>query len=243
MTPGFAEYTVADERESALLPSGIPFSSAAPLACAGITAWRGVLRAVDVVPEGEYIAVIGAGGGLGHLAIQFAHALGRKVIAVDARDEGLEVARNEGAELVLDARDGIEKVAKLASESVSGGVGATVNVSDARSAAALACAVTRLHGRMIQIAQPEEVIIPFQELIFRDIHVEGSLVCSPAEMRSMLELVAKHNVHVVKNVFTGLNRIFDLVDLAHSGKMKGKGVIVVDRETVEREERLGQTTF
>jgi len=60
---------------------------------------------------------------------------------------------------------------------VTGGHGAdaTLNVSDHKTAAALGAAVTKMHGLLVQIAQPPEVSIPFAEFVFRDIRVHGSL--------------------------------------------------------------------
>lgn len=64
----FAEYGVVDARECCNLPDNVSFQSAAPLACAGITVWGGLVRAE--LKAGETIAIVGAGGGLGHLGIQ-----------------------------------------------------------------------------------------------------------------------------------------------------------------------------
>ena len=104
--------------------------------------------------KGQWLGLVGSGGGLGHLGIQFAKAMGLKVVGVDARDEGLELSRQTGADLVVDARKGVEEVVKEVKR-VTGGQGcpATVNISDAKTAAALACAITMMHGTMVQIAQ------------------------------------------------------------------------------------------
>ena len=145
------EYLVVDARETAKLPDEMSFVTAAPLACAGVTSWRGVVQC-DLKP-GDWLGIVGSGGGLGHLGIQFAKAKGLKVLGVDARDEGLALSKEAGADAVLDARNGTDEIGREAHEIADGrGVHATINVSDARHAAATACAITRNHGRMIQIA-------------------------------------------------------------------------------------------
>lgn len=148
----FAEYALVDSVTSAKLPDAVSFETAAPLACAGCTVFRGVI--MSELHAGEWLALVGSGGGLGHLGIQFAKALGMKVIGIDARDEGLALSEKVGADVVLDARKGNEAVVEEVKK-VTGGMGAdaTVNVSDAQTAAATACAVTKMHGLMIQIAQ------------------------------------------------------------------------------------------
>lgn len=76
-------------------------------------------------------------------------------------------------------------------------------------------------------------MIPFKELIFRDIRIKGSRVCSPAEAKQMLKVVDEHKIQVKTNVFHGLKEIPKLVDLAYSGKMQGKAVVIVDPEQVK----------
>lgn len=148
----FAEYLLADSRNSCILLNSIDFVSAAPLACAGITVWRGLLEAK--LSKGQTLGIVGSGGGLSHLLIAFAKAHGLKVVGVDARDEGLQLLREAGADTVLDAREGIETVVKKI-QNVTGGIGAaaTINLSEAKCAAGLACSMTAKHSHMIQIAQ------------------------------------------------------------------------------------------
>ncbi|KAF6813570.1 alcohol dehydrogenase GroES-like domain-containing protein [Colletotrichum musicola] len=234
----FAEYHRADARTSVALPSAVSLISAAPLACAGRTAWRGVLQAG--LEPGKWLAVVGSGGGLGHLAVQTAKARGLKIIGIDARDEGLELTRRSGANIVLDARKGVEEVAEEVRKITGGpGADATINLADAEGAAALACAVTRMHGEMHQLAQPAEVKIPFLELMLRDIRVRGSLTCSRGETETMLEHVEEHGIKLENNIFHGLDKIHEAVELVHSGKISGKAVIIVDEEQVEQDKKLG----
>ena len=98
----FAEYMVVDGRESALLPDKVSFETAAPLACAGCTIFRAILQ--TQLKAGETIGLVGAGGGLGHLGVQFAKAMGLVVVGIDARDEALMLAKENGADVVVDER-------------------------------------------------------------------------------------------------------------------------------------------
>lgn len=234
----FGAYALCDARSSTRLPDEISFRSAAPLACAGRTGWRGVEQAA--LEEGQWLAIVGSGGGIGHLCVQFAKKKGLRVVGVDARDEGLEMSRAVGADVVVDAREGKEAVVKRVQQ-ITGGAGAdaAVTLSDAEGAAALAAAVTKMHGTMVQIAQPENIVIPFQEFVFRDIRVKGSVVASPGESRRMVEFIAEKGIEVKTNVFDGLDKIGSLLDMVHSGKIQGKGVIIVDQEQMDKEKLLG----
>lgn len=73
-----------------------------------------------------------------------------------------------------------------------------------------------------------------EELIFRDIRIKGSLLSSRAEAQRMLDLVAEHNITVKTNLFFGLEEIPKLIEFAHSGKMAGKGVVIVDEDEISR---------
>lgn len=97
---GFAEYVLADPRYVAHFPKGINFTEMAPIICAGVTVYKG-LKETEVKP-GEWVAISGAGG-LGHLAVQYAKAMGMHVAAIDIADDKLGLAKSLGAELVVNA--------------------------------------------------------------------------------------------------------------------------------------------
>ncbi|OAA65693.1 Alcohol dehydrogenase superfamily, zinc-type [Niveomyces insectorum RCEF 264] len=254
----FAAYARTDARWTTHLPDAVSFLAAAPLACAGRTVWRAVQKAIlkaDLKP-GAWLAIVGAGGGLGHLGIQFARAAGLRVVGIDARDAGLQAAREAGAEAVLDARTGqtavvaAVRVAMGAPEGSAvnttriqtgdGGADATLLLSDAPTAAALACAVTRIHGTVVVAAQPDTLVIPFQEIVMRDVQIVGTLITSPGESQAMVDFIAKHGVHVQMKTFDGLDQIEALLHHVHTGAIKGKAGIIVDAEQLKNE-KVGKT--
>ena len=136
MNGAFAEYMVADARESSILPDNLSFETAAPLACAGVTVYRAILQ--TGLTKGETVGLVGAGGGLGHLGCQFAKAMGLVLVGLDARDEGLNLARKSGADVVIDARKDKSQVVQEVHKVTNGqGVDSTVNLSDHDTAAGL----------------------------------------------------------------------------------------------------------
>lgn len=236
-TQGFAaEYAIADARMTTKLPDAVSFMFAAPLACAGRTVYRAVLQ-TDLRPD-QWVAIVGAGGGLGHLGIQFARAMGFKVVAIDARDDGLALSRDCGADAVVDARKEKADVVKEV-QSFTGGKGVDAAIVLADHAEALAAAVTRIHGTVVQVAQPETFSVPYGELIFRDITFKGSLIASASESEEMLQCVAEHDIEVHTNPFQGLGKVEELLGMVESGKLRGKAVIVVDPTQIEAEKRIG----
>ena len=223
----FADYHVSDARTSCHIPDAVSYADAAPLACAGVTIYRAIITAE--AKKGTWMAIVGAGGGLGHLGIQFAKAKGINVVAIDARDEGLELSKKAGAEHVIDARASKEDVVKKVQDLTDGlGVESVINVSEHESSAALSCAITRMHGLVVQVAQPPEVSVPFVEFIFRDITIKGTLIAGQKISQEMLDVAGKSGIQVETAKFNGLDKVPEMVELAHSGKLKGKAVCVVD---------------
>lgn len=93
----FQQYCIASAKHVARIPDGVPLDECAPILCAGITVYKG-LKESGAKP-GQTVAVVGAGGGLGSLAQQYAKAMGLKVIAIDSGAEKKDMSMKMGAEV------------------------------------------------------------------------------------------------------------------------------------------------
>jgi D-arabinose 1-dehydrogenase-like Zn-dependent alcohol dehydrogenase len=91
---------------------------------------------------------------------------------------------------------------------------------------------------MIQIAQPDQVSVSMNELILRDIWIIGSLISSAPAAKDMLDLVAEQNIKVKTYLLHGLSEVSKMVDLALSGKMQGKLMVVVDEYIIAKEKSV-----
>ena len=98
----FAEYVIADPNYVGHIPDSVSFVDIAPILCAGVTVYKG-LKVTDTKP-GDWVVISGIGG-LGHLAVQYAKAMGLNVIAVDIDDKKLALAKSLGASLAVNARN------------------------------------------------------------------------------------------------------------------------------------------
>src|SRR5690606_10090804 len=107
----FAQYGLADPDFVGRLPDNLEFGPAAPVLCAGVTVYKG-LKETEVRP-GEWVVISGIGG-LGHMAVQYAKAMGMHVVAADIHEDKLKLAKDLGADVVVDgtAKDAIEQVQK-----------------------------------------------------------------------------------------------------------------------------------
>ncbi len=102
MDGGYAEYVIADSRYVGHLPKDVNFLEIASILCAGVTVYKG-LKETDTKP-GEWVAISGIGG-LGHVAVQYAKAMGMHVAAIDVADDKPELAKKLGADLVVNAKE------------------------------------------------------------------------------------------------------------------------------------------
>ena len=93
----FQQYCLASAKHVAHIPEGVPLDEVAPILCAGITVYKG-LKESGARP-GQTVAIVGAGGGLGSLAQQYAKAMGLNVIAIDSGDEKKALSEKMGAKV------------------------------------------------------------------------------------------------------------------------------------------------
>lgn len=99
----YAEYVTVPENRAAPIPKGLDANEAGALGADGITALRGLddhLR----LREGQSIMIVGASGGLGHIAVQLAKRIGARVLAVASGPDGVKLVERLGADEVIDGR-------------------------------------------------------------------------------------------------------------------------------------------
>lgn len=228
---GFAEFAVVDARQLAPIPDKLSAVETAPLMCAGITIYAALKRCQLV--SGDRVAIMGAGGGLGHLGLQYATKMGFKVLGVDAADGPLDLAKslNTGARIV-DARsekaaDVVQQLGAEDGKSDIGEMGVDTVIILPESQAAFDYGMTLLksHSKCVIVSFPEAGFhISSRDIVFRDISIIGSLVGSNRTLREMLNFSADYGVRAVTKSFplSGLNK---LVEDYHKS---GGGKLVVD---------------
>ncbi len=138
---GFAEYILADPGYVAHIPAGLTAIEAAPVICAGVTTYKGI-KETQARP-GEWIAISGAGG-LGHMAVQYAKAMGLLVCAIDIDESKLAHAKRLGADATVNATEGDPAAAVKAA--TSGGAHGVLITAASLPAFRQGVAMTRKRG-------------------------------------------------------------------------------------------------
>src|SRR5690606_37129300 len=185
----FAEYVLADAGYVGHLPEGIGFVEIAPVLCAGVTVYKG-LKVTDTRP-GDWVVVSGIGG-LGHMAVQYAKAMGLNVAAVDMDDAKLRLAERLGATVTVNART-TDPAAFLQKE-IGGAHGVLVTVVS-RNAFAQATGMLRRGGTMSLVGLPPgDFPLDIFGMVLNGITVRGSIVGTRLDLQESLEFAAAGKV-------------------------------------------------
>ncbi|KAI9808852.1 MAG: putative secondary metabolism biosynthetic enzyme [Pycnora praestabilis] len=227
---GFQEYATIDSRQVALIPEKLSFVDTAPLMCAGLTVYA-ALKACKL-EKGASIGIVGCGGGLGHLGLQFGTLMGYRIVGVDNSDSALKLANglNTGASIydvrltqpedILAQTEGVNN--KPPSER---GLDAVLVLPESQKAFEYGMKLLHNHGLGVIVCFPSTGFnVSARDLVFRDIRLIGSLVGSNATLREMLKFAAMHGIRAVTKTFP-LKRLNELVEEYH--KAEG-GKLVVD---------------
>lgn len=207
----FAEYCVVPSRYVLVLPDdpSLPDEVVAPILCAGVTAYK-ALKSCGATP-GEWVAVVGAGG-VGGLAIQYASAMGYRVVAVDVGSEKEAFCRKAGADAYFDALD--KDMATSLKSLTQDGAGARSVIVAAGSGKAYQSALDLVaaFGTLVCVGIPppnETMSLHPLVLIDRGITVLGTLVGTRTETLEALDFVRRGVVTPAVNII-GLEELSDV---------------------------------
>ncbi|KAK3996224.1 putative alcohol dehydrogenase [Cladorrhinum sp. PSN332] len=226
----FQQYAVAHAAHVARFPKGTKLDAAAPILCAGLTVYKG-LKTSGAVP-GQFVAIVGAGGGLGSLAIQYARAMGLHVIAIDGGSEKGESCKKLGAEAYVDfmaSRDLVADV-RAASGSKAMGPHAVLLLAPAEKPFQQATDYVRSNGTVVCIGLPAgaKVSMPVFDTVVRMIQVKGSYVGSRQDMFEAVDFFVRGLVHApIKTV--GLSELGGVFDAMRENRVVGRYVLDTSR--------------
>lgn len=186
----FAEFGLADARFVGSIPAALDFGAAAPILCAGVTVYKG-LKETEVRP-GEWVAISGIGG-LGHMAVQYAKAMGMRVAAIDIFEDKLKLARQLGADLtILGKSDDAVEHLKSATD---GGVHGALVTAVSPAAMEQAFAFMRSKGTMVLVGiPPGKIALPVFDMVLKRITVRGSIVGTRQDLEESLAFAAEGKV-------------------------------------------------
>lgn len=216
----FAEYAIGAANYVGRLPANPDFAALAPILCAGVTTYKGI-KETEARP-GEWIAISGLGG-LGHIAVQYAKAMGLHVVALDVAEEKLALARALGAEVTVDARapDAATQVVKA----TGGGAHGVLVTAVSPVAFAQALGLVRRRGTISLVGLPPgSFATPIFDVVLKRITLRGSIVGGRNDLAEALAFAAdgKVKAHIHHRRLSEINAIFAELK---AGKVDGRIVL------------------
>ncbi|KAF9074620.1 hypothetical protein BDP27DRAFT_1390442 [Rhodocollybia butyracea] len=222
----FAEYTRCWVDYVTLIPEGLDSASVTPILCAGITVYKGLKR--SNAKPGQWIAITGAGGGLGHLAVQYAVAMGLRVIAIDTGAPKQELCKKLGAEKWVDFLESKDLVREV--QVAADGLGPHAALIAVGQEQVLSQAVMYLRdaGTLVTVGMPGatngNLNVPVSIIITKCITIVGSATGNRQDMLEALNFVAQGKVACHYEV-RDLKEVNDVMKEMTSGNIKGRIVL------------------
>ncbi|PYH00342.1 alcohol dehydrogenase AdhP [Arthrobacter stackebrandtii] len=215
----FGEYMLVDADFAPRIPDGADPVEIAPVLCAGVTVYKG-LKMTEARP-GQWVVISGIGG-LGHIAVQYAVAMGLRVAAVDIAEDKLALARKHGAEVTVNAlsEDPVEAIQRE-----TGGVHGVLVTAVHPAAFGQAIGMTRRGGTIVfNGLPPGDFPAPIFEVVLKGLTIRGSIVGTRQDMEEAIDFYARGLIH--PTVATrGLGEINEVLDEMRAGKIDGRVVI------------------
>ncbi|HIW45657.1 MAG TPA: alcohol dehydrogenase AdhP [Candidatus Yaniella excrementigallinarum] len=215
----FGEYMLIDTRYAPRIPEGSDPYEVGPVLCAGVTVYKGLK--MTETQAGDWVAISGIGG-LGHLAVQYAVAMGLRVIAVDIANDKLELAKKHGAEIVINAAD-TDPAAEV-QDQVGGAHGVLVTAVH-EQAFSQAIGMSRRGGTIVfNGLPPGKFDVSVFDVVLNGLTIRGSIVGTRQDMIEALEFYAAGKIKPTyqRRPLEDLNDIFEEM---RGGKIDGRVVI------------------
>ncbi|KGE78461.1 alcohol dehydrogenase AdhP [Halomonas salina] len=216
---GFADYTLADAGYVGRLPDNVDFLEIAPVLCAGVTVYKG-LKMTDTRP-GQWVVISGIGG-LGHMAVQYARAMGLNVAAVDIDDDKLALARRLGASVTVNALT-TDPAAYLKRE-IGGAHGVLVTAVSPKAFEQAQGMVRRGGTISLNGLPPGDFPLPIFDTVLNGITVRGSIVGTRQDLQEALDFAGEGKVKATVHG-DRLENINDVFQRMIAGKIEGRVVL------------------
>jgi len=216
----FAQYALAKADYLGLIPGELSFVDAAPILCAGLTSYKG-LKEADL-QAGEWVVISGGAGGLGHVAIQYAKAMGLNVASVDLGAEKTALAERLGADISIDAtaQDPPAEIQKQI-----GGAHGVLVTAVSTAAFKQAMGMLRRGGTCVLVGLPPgEFPISIFDVVLNRYTIRGSIVGTRMDLEESLMFAADGKVKSTIET-TSLESINDVFDRLRKGKVQGRIVL------------------
>ncbi|KAF8077555.1 mannitol-1-phosphate dehydrogenase M1PDH1 [Lyophyllum atratum] len=218
----FAEYVVSYINYVTPIPDGLDSAAATPILCAGMTVYKALKQANVTI--GDWVSISGAGGGLGHLAVQYAVAMGLRVLAIDTGEAKKELCLRLGAEKWVDFKESEDLTKDVQAATDGLGPQAAIIAAGDERPFNQALMYLRFTGTLVAVGMPGNnalLKVPVTLLIGKSLTILGSAIGNRQDVAEALQIAAQGKVKCQYQVreLNELNKIFEEME---SGKVAGR---------------------
>ncbi|KAG2139546.1 chaperonin 10-like protein [Suillus cothurnatus] len=224
----FAQYTVSYVHHVTPIPPNLDSNAAASILCAGVTVYRALKYSRAKI--GEWVVLPGAGGGLGHLAVQYAVAMGFRVVAIDTGLEKKNLCLELGAEKWIDFREAKDIVQAVREACDGEGAHCAVVTTASGSGYTQAVDYLRAGGTLMAVGLPGEAKLEASIFftVFKSINIIGSYVGNRQDAVEALEIASRGKA-VVRYECKGLSELTEVYDALKEGKVAGRIILEMSK--------------
>ncbi|KAJ7075188.1 chaperonin 10-like protein [Mycena belliarum] len=220
----FQQYAVSFVNHVTPIPEGFDSKAAASILCAGVTVYRAIKY--SKTSPGDWIVLPGAGGGLGHLAVQYAKVAGLRVIAVDTGADKKKMCLDLGAEKWIDFMETKDIVGDI--KALTDGLGAHSALVTAASSSGYKQAIEYLRagGTLMAVGLPGKANLEASIFftVFKSISILGSYVGNRQDAVEALAIAARGQVSC-KYVTKDLSSLASVYEGMTKGSVAGRVVL------------------
>ncbi|RFU25407.1 hypothetical protein B7463_g10929, partial [Scytalidium lignicola] len=219
----YQQYITSPARYTSRIPDGVDDFTAGPIMCSGSTMYQ-CLEESQLKP-GEWVVFMGAGGGVGHMGVQIAKAMGLRVIGVDGGKAKRDLCMQLGCEAFVDFASTDDLVAEVVRITEDKGAHGVIVTAGNRSAYGLAPSMLRIGGVVMCVGLPPTGTTIAgadpTEFALKGIRITGTLVGSMLSTDKCLQLAKRGLVKPIYEIFS-IAQLPEAVDKLRQGKVSGR---------------------
>lgn len=222
----FQQYAVAKANHIARIPKECDLEAISPILCAGITVYKALKE--SGVKAGQYVTIIGAGGGLGSMALQYAKAMGIHTIAIDGGEEKRKMCIDKlGATAYVDfttSKNLVQDVKKATADGL--GPHAVIVLAVSEKPFQQASEYVRSRGTIVCVGLPANAYLkaPVFDTVTRMVTIKGSYVGNRQDTAEAIDFFRRGLINApFKTV--GLSKLQDVYTMMQKGEIAGRYVV------------------
>lgn len=219
----FQQYATVDAMGAPKIPQDVDLLRVGPILCGGITVYRALKT--TTAQAGDWVVILGCSGGLGLLAVQYAKAMGMRVVGIDGGAEKGKAAIAGGVDEFIDFTECDDVISRVVAITNGGAKGA-VNVSTLPQAIQQSIQLVKKRGVVVLVGLPPDTTVTASVLqtVLKSVRIEGSFVGNRADTDEAIDFFRRGLINQPITM-AGLSQLPEIFDKMSRGEIVGRYVV------------------